>query len=44
MLLALTTAAQGQTNMGDYQTIDMRDGLAESRVRQIKQRYSNSAN
>lgn len=37
MLLTLTTAAQGQTSEGDYQTIDMRDGLTESRIRQIKQ-------
>ena len=35
--LALTTLAQGQTNLGEFQAIDMRDGLAESRVRQIKQ-------
>jgi AraC-like DNA-binding protein len=37
MLLTLTTTAQGQTSEGDYQTIDMRDGLTESRIRQIKQ-------
>ena len=37
LLLTLTTVVQGQTMTDDFQTIDMRDGLAESRVRQIKQ-------
>lgn len=37
MLLTLTTMVQGQTNMSDFQSIDMRDGLAESRIRQMKQ-------
>ena len=45
MLLTLTTLVQGQTATEHFQTIDsshfltidMRDGLAESRVRQIKQ-------
>lgn len=34
ILLTLTTLVQGQTN---FQTIDMRDGLTESRIRQMKQ-------
>ena len=35
MLLTLTTAAQGQTSEGDYQTIDMRDGLSHNNVQSL---------
>ena len=37
LVFAVTAKTQNKLPMSKYQTIDMRDGLAESRVRQIKQ-------